>query len=142
MKKNKKRLRLSLIAKSAIYVFLTVMVCTTALIAVMYSLIKRTTVELYETKALQISQTLANVLTGFQNPSPDQQSDYKEAFQDDEHVLTDEDLTGVAGGDGCVVDFTPLCPPDCGVVCFQHSPFRCLPDETCPKDYCSYNVGS
>ena len=56
-------------------------------------------------------------------------------------TLTEEDLAGVAGGDGCVVDFTPLCPPDCGVVCFQHSPFRCLPDETCPKDYCSYNVG-
>ncbi len=56
-------------------------------------------------------------------------------------TLTDEDLTGVAGGDGCIVDFQPTCPPDCGLVCYQHSPFRCLPDETCPKDYCSYNVG-
>ena len=56
-------------------------------------------------------------------------------------TLTDEDLAGVAGGDGCIVDFQPTCPPDCGLVCYQNDPFKCITDENCPKDYCSYNLG-
>ena len=69
MKKIEMRKKpLSLAAKNAIGIFLSIMICTAALLASMYSLVKRTTRQLYEDKALQLSQTMANVLTSGNKP--------------------------------------------------------------------------
>ncbi len=57
-------------------------------------------------------------------------------------VLSDEDLAGASGGDGCVIDFPkPPCPPDCGLICVQNCAVTCIIDEVCPQNYCSYNLG-
>ncbi len=70
MKKIKMRKKpLSLAEKNAIGIFLSIMICTAALLASMYSLVKRTTRQLYEDKALQLSQTMANILNAGQQPT-------------------------------------------------------------------------
>ena len=58
-------------------------------------------------------------------------------------TLSDEDLANVSGGEGCLVDFQPPCPPDCGLICYQNCAinYPCFPDESCPNRVCSYNVG-
>ena len=76
MKKIKMRKKpLSLAAKNAIGIFLSIMICTAALLASMYSLVKRTTRQLYEDKALQLSQTMANVLTSGNKPYSNEEWD-------------------------------------------------------------------